>query len=115
VKRRLSNTQREKKGLPPLARRQIAQQVEHPDSLKLYMQFYETPGKLFSAAGKPFIARCNIYDPCYDLISMRFARKALAKKAAENLTIANRDAGEGGECLLTLRNQDASIPEQIQG
>lgn len=95
IKRRLSAAQRDKKGLHPLHRKQIAQEEQHPESYQVYASLFEAPGKIFQSGSKSFVARCNIYQPCYDLISVRFARKALSRKAAKNITIANRDAGEG--------------------
>ena len=81
IKRRLSNSQRNKKGLENLDRKQIARQVdEYSLSLGLYMQMYEKPGKLFRCGGKVFMSMCNVYNQQYDLITMRSAKKQFVQK-----------------------------------
>ena len=100
IKRRLSNSQRAKNGLEALDRKQIAKKVEYSRSLDLYIQqiareeveyspsldFYiqmnEKPGKLFRSGGKIYLAMCNVYNPQYDLISMKVARKRFQAKTA---------------------------------
>jgi hypothetical protein len=82
IKRRLSNSQRNKKGLENLDRKQIARQVEYSPSLDFYIRMNAKPGKLFRSGGKTFLAMCNIYNQQYDLISMRVAKKWFQSKSA---------------------------------